>query len=87
MKDNPFDKEQTPSNAYAIYINPIEFAEYKVIKTFTNPKTEQHDSHWLIANEHMITEDVEIIKMKVSDVKNYSFLMKASPNWRKYYAN
>jgi len=95
MKKNPFEKEQSVDgseplglgNAYALYTNPTWFTSYKIIKTFTNPQDEQRDSYWLVANVNMITEEYDITKMKVRDVKNYSFLMAASPNWRKYYAN
>ena len=85
--DNPFDKEQSTSDPYAVYVNPIELSEYKVIKTFTNPKAEQHDSYWLVANRNMLTEEYDIIKMKVSEIKQYSFLLNCTPNWSKHYGN
>lgn len=84
---NPFDKEREPNNAYAIYVNPVDLAEYRIIKTFDDPKLENDNSNWLVATRNMWSGDDDVKKIKAREVKHYAFLLYCTNDWSKHYAS
>lgn len=84
---NPFDKECKPDSAYAVYVNPVDLAEYRIIKTFDAPKLENDNSSWLVLTRNMWSGDDDIKKIKAREVKHYAFLLSCTDDWSKYYAS
>jgi hypothetical protein len=85
---NPFDKEREAYNAYAVYVNPLDLAEYRIIKTFDDPKLENDNSNWLVVTRNMWSGDYDDVKkIKAREVKNYSFLLSCTDDWSKHYAS
>ena len=90
MKDNPFSKEVTIKNSYAVYLSPDRLIEYNVLKTYTHPNREHGDSVWLVAERpimFMSLDDYELKKIRRGDVNCHSFMVSCSKEWEQSYIN
>ena len=87
---NPFDKEVPIKKAYAIYLSPEILTEYRIVKTFTHPSNETHNSKWLVATKRMsmgLPNTYDLTELSREDVNYKSFIVSCSNDWKQYYTH
>jgi hypothetical protein len=72
---NPFDKEREANSAYAVYVNPVDLSEYRIIKTFDDPKLENDNSNWLVVTRDMWSGDNDVKKIKAKETLCFSVIL------------
>ena len=80
MIDNPFSIQRRPSKAYAVYVNPTDGSENKIIKVI-------NDDKWLVAVKYIWDDDYSIKEMKAHYIKQYLYMIESTNEWTKRYAS
>ena len=87
---NPFNKEVPIKKAYAIYLSPETLTEYRIVKTYTHPSNETHNSKWLVATKRMsigLPNNYDLTELSKEDVNYKSFIVSCSNDWKQYYTH
>ena len=87
---NPFDKKVPIKKAYAIYLSPEILTEYRIVKTYTHPSNETHNSKWLVATKRMsmgLPNNYDLTELSKEDVNYKSFIVSCSNDWKQYYTH
>ena len=79
MIDNPFSIQRRPSKAYAVYVNPIDGSENRILKVID-------ENNWLVAIRYPWDVEYEYKRMEPKYIKQYLYMIDSSEEWTKRYA-
>lgn len=80
MIDNPFSIQRRPSKAYAVYVNPTDGSENRILKVID-------EDSWLVAIRYPWDAEYEYKRMEPKYIKQYLYMIDSSDEWTKRYAS